>query len=70
MRLKATEMVGVQLTSQEARRLLEAIAAGKLGPVDDPELTALERKFKVMLQVALKVEKRPRRAAHGSVTSG
>ncbi len=36
-------MVGVQLTSQEAQRVLDAIAGGKLGPVDDPKLVALER---------------------------
>ncbi len=60
MRLKATEMVGVQVTSQEAQRLLHAIAEGKLGPVDDPELVALERKLRVMHQVAIEVEKRPR----------
>jgi hypothetical protein len=53
-------MVGVQLTSREARRLLEAIAAGKLGPIDHPELVVLERKLRVMDQVAVEVEKCPR----------
>jgi hypothetical protein len=36
---------------------LHALAEGKLGPVDDPELVALERKVKVMHQVAIAVEK-------------
>ena len=53
-------MVGVQVTSQGAQRLLHAIAEGKLGAVDDPELVALERKLRVMHQVAIEVEKRPR----------
>jgi hypothetical protein len=48
------------LTSTEARRLLDAIAEGKLGPVDDPELVALERKLKVTVGVSTEVEKRPR----------
>jgi hypothetical protein len=58
MRMTATEMVGVPLTSREARRLLDALAAGALGPPDDPELVALERKLKVMLQVATAAEQR------------
>ena len=40
--------------------MLHAIAEGKLGAVDDPELVALERKLRVMHQVAIEVEKRPR----------
>jgi hypothetical protein len=68
-------MVGVQFTSKEAQRLLHAIAEGKLGPVDDPELVALERKLKVMHQVAIEVDKRPRpgqasRMAEGAGSGG
>ena len=53
-------MVGVRLTTSQIQRLLDALAAGKLGPGDDPELAALKRKLTVMLQVSAEVEKRPR----------
>jgi hypothetical protein len=58
MRITATEMVGVRLSSSEVQRLLDALAAGKLGPRDDPELLALQRKLTVMLQVATAAESR------------
>ena len=57
-RFSATEMVGVPLTTREVRLLLDALTEGKLGPVDDPQLVALERKLKVMLQVAAAAEQR------------
>jgi hypothetical protein len=60
VRIKATEMVGVRLTTREIQRLLDALAEGKLGPADDPELVALRRKLNVMLQVSTEVERRPR----------
>jgi len=59
-RISATEMVGVTLTTREARRLLDALAEGKLGSPDDPENVALQRKLVVMLQVATAAEKRRR----------
>ncbi len=59
-RISATEMVGVTLTTREARRLLDALAEGKLGSPDDPENVALKRKLVVMLQVATAAEKRRR----------
>jgi hypothetical protein len=65
MRITATEMVGVPLTSGEVRRLLDALAAGALGPPGDPELVALERKLQVMLRVATAGEQR-RRARPGA----
>jgi hypothetical protein len=58
MRLKATEMVGLQFTPSEAQRLLDALHSGKLGPTHDPELVALERKLKVLLQVASATDER------------
>ena len=60
MRIKATEMVGVRLTTGEVRRLLDALAEGKLGSLDDPEVVTLQRKLTVMLQVARAAEERPR----------
>ncbi len=60
MRIKATEMVGVRLTTKEIRRLLDALAEGTVGSGDDPEVATLQRKLNVMLQVAIEVEKRPR----------
>jgi predicted GIY-YIG superfamily endonuclease len=60
VRIKATEMVDVQLSSREMQRLLDALAAGGLGAVDDPELMALEGKLKVMHQVAVATGQRRR----------
>ena len=57
-RITATEMVGVPFTTQEVRRLLDALAQGKLGPPDAPENVALQRKFEVLLHVATATEKR------------
>jgi hypothetical protein len=57
-RITATEMVGVPFTTNEVRRLLDAIAQGKLGLPEDPENVALRRKFEVLLQVATATEKR------------
>ena len=57
-RITATEMVGVPFTTNEVRRLLDAIAQGKLGPPEEPENVALRRKFEVLLQVATATEKR------------
>ena len=65
-RITATEMVGVPFTTEEVRRLLDALAQGKLGPPEAPENVALERKFRVLLQVATAAENR--RAAHGNGT--
>jgi len=57
-RITATEMVGVPFTTKEVRRLLDALAEGKLGPPEDPENVALQRKFVVLLQVATATENR------------
>lgn len=57
-RISATEMVGVPFTTREVRRLLDALADGKLGPPDDPENVALKNKLGVLLQVATAREKR------------
>jgi len=57
-RITATEMVGVPFTTKEASRLLYALAEGKLGPPEDPENVALQRKFVVLLQVATATENR------------
>ena len=57
-RITATEMVGVPFTTDEVRRLLDALAQGKLGPPEAVENVALERKFRVLLQVAAASEKR------------
>jgi len=38
--------------------LLDGMAEGKLGRLDDPEVVALGRKLKVMLQVASATENR------------
>lgn len=57
-RVPATEMVGVTLTSDEARRLLEALAEGKLGAPHAPENLVLHRKLQVMLQIATATELR------------
>lgn len=57
-RITATEMVGVPFTTKEARRLLDAIAEGKLGPPEDPENVALQRKLGVLLEVATATERR------------
>ena len=59
MRIKATEMVGVRLTTGEIRRLLDLLSPAN-GPGDDAETVALRRKLGVMLQVAAEAEKRPR----------
>jgi len=65
-RITATEMVGVPLTTHEVRRLMDAIAQGKLGPPDDAENTALRNKLTVMLQVATATEKRRARPPLGA----
>jgi hypothetical protein len=57
-RITATEMVGVTFTTEEARRLLDAVEQGKLGPPEAPENVALRHKLLVMLQVATATEKR------------
>ncbi|MBK7397687.1 MAG: hypothetical protein IPJ34_15670 [Myxococcales bacterium] len=57
-RVSATEMVGVTLTSDEAHRLLAALAEGKLGAPDAPENLVLHRKLQVMLQIANATERR------------
>jgi hypothetical protein len=57
-RITAIEMVGVPLTSTEVRRLLDALADGKLGQTQDPEIVALRRKLNVMPQVAVATENR------------
>lgn len=57
-RVPATEMVGVPLTSAEAGRLLGALDAGALGPIDEPALVALRRKLLVMKQIAEATERR------------
>ena len=59
-------MVGVQLTTSEVQRLLDAVTAGKLGPAEDPELVVLERKLKVMLQVVAAGENRRRASERAS----
>jgi hypothetical protein len=41
VRIKATEMVGVRLTTKEIRWLLDALAEGKVGPGEGPEIVAL-----------------------------
>jgi hypothetical protein len=51
-RIAASEMVGVPLTTREVQRLLDALAEGKPGPIDDPEVVSLQRKLNVMRQVA------------------
>ena len=58
VRITATEMVGVGFTSKQARRLLDAITEGKLGPPEEPENVALRHKLEVLLQVATATEKR------------
>ena len=58
MRFRAKEMVSVRLTTQEVRRLQEALADSTVGSGEDPELATLRRKLEVMLQVATEVEKR------------
>ena len=57
-RITATEMVGVSFTTKEVRRLLDALAAGKLGPADDAENVGLQKKLTVLLQVATATERR------------
>jgi hypothetical protein len=37
-RFSATEMVAIPLTTSEVRPLLDALAEGKLGPFDEPQL--------------------------------
>ena len=59
MRIKATEMVGVRLTTSEIRRLLDLLSQAN-GSGQDAETVALRRKLNVMLQVATEAEKRPR----------
>jgi hypothetical protein len=56
-RIAATEMVGVPLTSREVQWLL-VVLVEELGPIDDPEVVTLQRKLKVMRQVARATEKR------------
>ncbi len=57
-RITATEMVGVTFTTEEARRLIDALAAGKLGPPESLENVALGKKLAVLLQVASAAERR------------
>lgn len=57
-RVPATEMVGVTLSSDEARRLLAALADGRLGDPGLPENQVLHRKLQVMLQIATATELR------------
>jgi hypothetical protein len=52
-------MVGVRLTTAEIRRLLDSLSDGNVSPGDDLDIIALERKLRVMLQVAAEVDKRP-----------
>jgi hypothetical protein len=66
VRIKATEMVGVGLTTQEIRWLLDALAEGKIGPGEGPEMVALQRKLTVMLRVATAAENRSRHDSVGS----
>ena len=47
-------------TTKEVRRLLDALAEGKLGPPDDVDNVALQKKLTVVLQVATATEKRRR----------
>ncbi len=61
VRVPATEMVGVTLTSDEAHRLLAALGDGKLGDPSLPENQALHRKLQVMLQIATATERRKAR---------
>jgi hypothetical protein len=56
-------MVGVRLSTSEVQRLLDALAAGKLGPLDDPDVLSLKRKLTVMQQVASDAERHPRKWA-------
>jgi len=51
-------MVGVSFTTEEVRRLLDALARGTLGPREAPENVALEHKLVVLLQVAAAAERR------------
>jgi hypothetical protein len=60
LRIKAEEMVGVRLTTTEIRRLLDSLSDQNVTPGDDLDIVALERKLRVMLQVATEVEKQPR----------
>jgi hypothetical protein len=63
-RITATEMVGVSFTTKEVQKLLDALAHGKLGPPEDAENVALQRKLTVLHQVATATEARrsgPRR---------
>lgn len=53
-------MVGVRFTTSEVQRLLDGLTDGKVGPADDPEVVAIQRKLTVMQQVAVAVEMRPR----------
>jgi hypothetical protein len=57
-RITATEMVGVPLTTREVQKLMDALAAGKLGPPEDADNVALQRKLAVMMQVATATERR------------
>jgi hypothetical protein len=59
LRIKAKEMVGVRLTTTEIRRLLDSLSDQNVTPGDDLDIVALERKLRVMLQVAAEVDKRP-----------
>jgi hypothetical protein len=53
-------MVGVRLTTAEIRRLLDSLSDGNVSPGDDLDIIALERKLRVMLQVAAEVETQPK----------
>ncbi len=57
-RITATEMVGVPLTTREVQKLMDALAAGKLGRPEDADNVALHRKLVVMMQVATAAERR------------
>jgi hypothetical protein len=60
LRIKAKEMVGVRLTTTEIRRLLDSLSDHDVTAADDLDIVALERKLRVMLQVAAEVETQPK----------
>jgi hypothetical protein len=60
LRIKAKEMVGVRLTTTEIQRLLDSLSDHGVTAADDLDIVTLERKLRVMLQVATEVEKPPR----------
>ncbi len=51
-------MVGVPLSSVEVRRLLDALADGRLGPASPDADESLRQKLTVLLQVASAAEQR------------